>query len=62
VKPGDLVRIKCENKQLDGKFGTVVLNEEKLGVIYGLCVLIDGSIFGFDLDEVELIDEKRAKA
>ncbi len=62
MKPGDLVRIKCENKQLDGKFGTVVLNEEKLGVIYGLCVLIDGSIFGFDLDEVELIDEKRAKA
>ena len=62
MKPGDLVRIKCENKQLDGKFGTVVLNEEKLGVIYGLCVLIDGSIFGFNLDEVELIDEKRAKA
>ena len=61
MKPGDLVRIKCENKQLDGKFGTVVLNEEKVGVIYGLCVLIDGSILGFDLDEVELVDEKRVK-
>ncbi len=61
MKPGDLVKINCENKQLDGKFGTVILNEVKLGVIYGLCVLIDGSIFGFDLDEVELVDKKRVK-
>jgi len=61
VKPGDLVKIKCENKQLDGKIGTVVLNEKPLGVIYGLCVLINGSIFGFNPNEVKLIDENNAK-
>ena len=55
MKVGDMVRINCDNHFLNGKIGTVVLHEEKRGVIYGLCVLVQGLIYGFVEEEVEVI-------
>ena len=54
---GDLVKIvNCNNSFLNGKIGTVVLCEERRRY-YGICVLIQGSVYGFDEDEVEVINE-----
>ena len=56
---GKIVRIKCkDNPTLNGKIGQVVLNESKSGFIYGTCVLIDGSVYGFDREEIEIINSK----
>ena len=59
MKVGDMVQINCANHFLNGKIGTVVLHKEKVGVVYGLCILIQGLIYGFDEDEVEIINESR---
>lgn len=59
AKVGNMVRIKCNNRFFNGKIGTVVLHKEKVGVVYGLCILIQGLIYGFDEDEVEIINESR---
>ena len=59
MKVGDMVRINCTNRFLNGKIGTIVLNEEKVGVVYGLCVLIQGLIYGFEVSEIEVINESR---
>ena len=56
---GDLVIIRCANEMLNGKMGTVMLHKEFRGGVYGLCVLIDGQVYGFQDHEVELIDESR---
>lgn len=59
MKVGDLVIIKCGNSILDGKTGTVMLHEEYQNGVYGLCVFIDGQVYGFKDDEVELINGSR---
>ena len=59
MKAGDLVRIKCTNQFFNGKIGTVVLHEKKIGVVYGLCVLVGDQVYGFNEDEVEAINESR---
>lgn len=53
MKVGDLVKIKCDNTRLCGKVGVVVLNEKKIGPVYGLCVMIDGAVYGFERKEVD---------
>jgi hypothetical protein len=59
MKIGDLVKIvNCNNGFLNGKIGTVVMNEWR-SEIYGLCILIQGTVYGFDEDEVEMISESR---
>ena len=59
MKVGELVKIKCSNQFFNGKIGTIVLHKKNDGVIYGLCVLVRGMVYGFDEDEVELINEDR---
>ena len=59
MKVGDMVRISCNNRFLNGKIGTVVLHKEKIGAVYGLCILIQGLIYGFEKSEVEVISESR---
>ena len=59
---GKIVRINCKNNQtLNGKIGQVVLDEDKSGLVYGTCVLIDGSVYGFNRDEVELVESSKKK-
>ena len=54
---GDLVRIvNCNNSFLNDKIGTIVMNEWR-EEFYGLCVLIQGMVYGFEESEVEVIDE-----
>ena len=58
MEVGDLVLIKnCDNRFLNGKTGTVVLNVESPPPVYGLCILIQGCVYGFKEDEVEIINE-----
>ena len=59
MKVGDIVRINCENRFLSGKIGTIVLHEEYREPVYGLCVLVEGSVYGFKESEVEVISESR---
>lgn len=56
MKVGDLVALTCDNQFLDGKIGTIVLAEEDEGSIYGLCVLIQGLVYGFKPSEVKVIN------
>ena len=59
---GKIVRINCKNNPtLNGKIGQVVLDEDKSGFVFGTCVLIDGSVYGFDRDEVEPIESSKKK-
>jgi hypothetical protein len=60
-KPGDMARIKCVNSRLHGKVGTVILNKPSPphSFIYTVCVLINGRVYGFEEDEVEVISEDR---
>ena len=57
MEVGDLVRIKCTNPVLAGNIGVIVLNEhnEKDCPPYGLCVMIDGNVYGFLPDELEIL-------
>lgn len=55
MKVGDLVKINCSNNFLNGKIGTIILYKESIGIMYGLCVLIQGLVYGFDTREVEVI-------
>ena len=57
MKVGDLVRVTCNNATLTGSVGMIVLNEhnEKDCLPYGLCVMIDGSVYGFLPDELEIL-------
>ena len=59
MKPGDLVRVNCDNNFLSGKVGVVVVNEhdEDQTVPYGLCVMFDDCVYGFLPQEVEVIHE-----
>jgi hypothetical protein len=61
VKIGDMARIKCVNSRLHGKVGIVVLNKPKSThtFIYGVCVMINGRVYGFEEEEVEVISEDR---
>ena len=59
MKVGDLVKINCDNHSLNKKIGTVVLNRKYQEPVYGLCVLIDGTVYGFEEKEVEVINESR---
>jgi hypothetical protein len=60
MKVGDLVKISCNNRSLNGKIGTVMLHEENYcGIVYCLCVMIEGKILGFEESEVEVISESR---
>ena len=59
MKVGDLVRISCDNRTLDKKIGTVMLHEKNQGVVYGLCVMIEGLVYGFEESEVEVVNESR---
>ena len=56
MKVGDMVRINCDNRFLNGKIGTIVLREEYREPVYGLCVLVEGSVYGFEESEVEVIN------
>tara|TARA_Y100000310_G_C20092599_1_gene538976 strand:- start:1 stop:189 length:189 start_codon:yes stop_codon:yes gene_type:complete len=53
MKIGDLVKINCDNAYLHGKVGIVMLNEKKRSPVYGLCVMIDGVVYGFERKEVD---------
>ena len=56
MKLGELVKINCSNNNyLNGKIGTLVLDEEPEGHVYGTCVMIDGAVYGFERHEVEKI-------
>ena len=56
MKVGDLVKVSCsDNKFLDGKIGTLVLSDDKDGLVYGTCVMIDGAVYGFEKEEVKKI-------
>jgi len=57
VEVGDLVRVTCNNGTLTGNVGVVVLSEhnEKDCPPYGLCVMIDGNVYGFLPDELEIL-------
>tara|TARA_Y100000310_G_C20681627_1_gene816315 strand:- start:3111 stop:3296 length:186 start_codon:yes stop_codon:yes gene_type:complete len=59
MKVGDLVQINCDNRLLDDNIGVVVLNthDENNCPPYGLCVMIDGMVYGFLPEEVSAIDE-----
>ena len=57
MKVGDMVRINCDNRFLNGKIGTIVLREEYREPVYGLCVLVEGSVYGFEESEVEVIND-----
>ena len=59
MKVGDLVQINCDNRLLDDNIGVVVLNahDENNYPPYGLCVMIDGMVYGFLPEEVSAIDE-----
>jgi hypothetical protein len=59
MKVGDLVQINCDNRLLDENIGVVVLNahDENNCPPYGLCVMIDGSVYGFLPEEVMALDE-----
>ena len=59
MKVGDLVRVKCDNHLLNGKVGTIVLYEKTHNFVYGLCVLIQGLVYGFEDDELEVVNESR---
>ena len=53
MKLGKLVKINCSNNRfLHGKIGTLLLDEDCDGHIYGTCVLIDGTVYGFERHEV----------
>ena len=55
-KPGDLVKIICrDNKYLNGKIGTLLLDDEYDGHVYGTCVMIDGAVYGFERHEIEKV-------
>ena len=55
-KIGDLVKTRCKNKSLNSKSGVVVLNEE-CDYPYGLCVMIDGKVYGFSPEEIFTLNE-----
>ena len=59
MKVGNLVQIKCDNRMLNESIGVIVLNthDENSCPPYGLCVMIDGSVYGFLPEEVIVIDE-----
>ena len=59
MKVGDLVQINCENYFLNGKIGTVMLCKKSQGVVYGLCVLVQGLVYGFEESELEVLSESR---
>jgi len=59
MKVGDLVVVSCGNHELDKKIGTVMLHEKNQGVVYGLCVMIEGLVYGFKESEVEVVNESR---
>ena len=54
---GKQVIVNCNNKQLNGKIGMVILSEKNDGPIYGICVLIDGTLYGFLEEEIEELNE-----
>ena len=56
---GELVRIECDNKFLDKRIGTLLLNEEDEGIVFGTCVMIDGAVYGFSKQEVKPLDDPR---
>lgn len=56
---GDLVKINCENKMLHGRIGTLLIYEDCDGPVYGTCVMIDGSVYGFKKEEVEQIKKNK---
>ena len=56
---GDMVRINCTNQFFNGKIGTIILHEERVGIVYGLCVLVKGTVYGFEEAEIEVISERR---
>ena len=55
IDSGSLVRIECDNKQLNGKIGTLLLDDEPNGPVYGVCVMIDGVVYGFEKNEVSAL-------
>ena len=57
LTPGDLVKITCSNKLLDGKTGTLLLKEKDEGFIFGTCVLIEGAVYGFSPEEVTSVSQ-----
>jgi hypothetical protein len=57
--PGDLVKIECSNRFLNGKIGTLLLLEENQGPVYGTCVMIDGVVYGFDKSEIREIQKNK---
>lgn len=60
MRLGELVKIECDNKFLDKKVGTLLLNEDDDGFVYGTCVMIDGAVYGFSKQEVKLLtDDKK---
>ncbi len=59
MKVGDIVKINCSNNFLNKKIGTVVLYEEYREPVYGICVLIEGLVYGFKEHEVEVVNEDR---
>ena len=59
MKIGELVIVNCDNHMLDKKIGTVVVHEKKRSLVYGLCVMIEGLVYGFEESEVEVVNENR---
>ncbi|HCX21203.1 MAG TPA: hypothetical protein DHN29_04755 [Cytophagales bacterium] len=59
MKPGDLVRINCDNDFLRGQVGVVILDDhdEENPHPYGLCVMLNDRVYGFLPREIEIIDE-----
>ena len=59
MQVGDIVQINCSNHFLNRKIGTIILHEEYREPVYGLCVLIEGLVYGFKESEVEVVNEDR---
>jgi hypothetical protein len=61
MKPGDMARIQCVNSQFHGKVGTVVLNKPASphSFIYTVCVFVNGRVYEFEEEEIEVISEDR---
>ncbi len=49
---GSMVRVACDNSFLNGKLGTLLMNEADDGIVFGTCVLIEGAVYGFSQEEV----------
>ena len=55
IKIGSMVRVNCKNSFLNGKIGTLLMNEDDDGIIFGTCVLIEGAVYGFSPEEVSAV-------